>query len=181
MSSDRKNLRMAKLAPGLKPQPGGQGDTNPVLLLATAVSYASAGAVSEKQSNAHIPALYLLAGFSIELSLKAFILQKANQPAELFAIGHDLEKAWKRALALGMDLSQSTISPEDFSWLIAASAPHHKAITFRYLPDVQPFIAKAAPPDMIKGAGALCALVAQYVPMPRNDERPPLPKERRPR
>lgn len=155
---------MAKLAPGLKPRPGSRGETTPALLLATAASYASAAeAADEKKSQNHIPALYLLSAFSIELSLKAFILSQTGDAKELSDIGHDLSKAWKRARSLGLDVSTSIIPLSDFDWLIEAVAPHHKAMTFRYMPNVQTFTSKAAPPDMMKGAGALCAIVARSV------------------
>lgn len=155
---------MVRLAPGLKPKSGGDGSPTPTNLLAVAVSYAGAAdTLNQTFSNAHIPAFYLLTGFSLELSLKAFLLHRTKDAVEVESLRHDLSKIWARAKELGFDTSLSTISATDFDWMIAAIAPHHKAHTFRYLPDVQPFVATIAPPDLVKGAAAMCALVNRHI------------------
>lgn len=160
---------MAKLAPGLKPRLKGDGETKPHLLLAAAVAYARAAKLALDDSPAQmIMPAYMLAGFSVEFSLKAYILQKTGDAALLFALGHNLRSAWSKATALGLDVNGMHLRADDFGWLIEAFSDHHERMTFRYLPDVKPFKVTITPADLVIGAGAFAAVVARDVSIPED-------------
>lgn len=59
-------------------------------------------------NGAHSPAIWFLAHFAFELFLKSAIAAKGRNPAEIKAIGHDLEKALEGAEALGLGINEST-------------------------------------------------------------------------
>jgi hypothetical protein len=70
---------------------------------------------------------YFLFCHALELLLKAQVLATGGDQEELFAIRHDLEKAYGRAVELGY-------SPGDdrAKQLVIWLAPYHKDHTFRY-------------------------------------------------
>lgn len=154
-----------RLAPGMKPHDGGDGGTRPFLLLATATAYARAArlALNDNVDQMMVPA-YLLAGFSVEFSLKAFILQKTGDLDLTVGFGHKLRPAWAKAVELGLDVTDlKGVDDGDLDWMIDAFADHHDVMTFRYLPDVQPFVMSITPSDLIEGAIALTVAVARDV------------------
>jgi hypothetical protein len=70
---------------------------------------------------------YFLFCHGLELLLKAQILATGGDRAELFAIRHDLEQAYDRAVQLGYQPADDRVK-EIIVWL----APYHKHHTFRY-------------------------------------------------
>lgn len=58
----------------------------------------------ENQSENHIPIAHL-AGFAIELGLKAYLLRNGHSEAEVKQISHDLKKAWNKAHSSGLRIS----------------------------------------------------------------------------
>lgn len=158
---------MAKLAPGLKPRASGTGGTRPYLLLSTAAEYAHvAGLAVSGDPMALMTPIYLLTGFSVELSLKAFILQKTGDELRIAKMGHRLRDLWTAAVEQGLELSDRTISHADFAWMIDAMADHHQNLTFRYMPDVEPFVMTISPADMVKAAQALSGALRRHIVYP---------------
>lgn len=162
---------MAKFAAdGLVPRDGSDRQTKPYLLLATAASYAKAAELAhDNDPEVLLAPVYLLTGFSVELSLKAYILQQTRDPARIQRHGHKLKDAWADARSLGLDLSNLILTPQDFDWVIEAFADHHQALTFRYMPDVKPFVMRITPGDMVKASQALAGAVLKHVPFPEGD------------
>lgn len=110
--------------------------------------------------------IYLLTGFSVELSLKAYILQHTGDEQQIVKHGHRLRDLWSAANEQGLDLSGLTIAHADFAWMVDAMADHHQSLTFRYMPDVEPFVMSITPADMVKGAQALVGAIAKHVDYP---------------
>ena len=96
-------------------------------------------------------------------------LQQTRYPARIQRHGNKLKDAWADARALGLDLSNLILTPQDFDWMIEAFADHHQALTFRYMPDVKPFVRRITPGDMVKASQALAGTVLKHVPFPEGD------------
>ncbi|WP_433934390.1 hypothetical protein [Brevundimonas diminuta] len=156
-----------RLAPGLELRDGAHG-TSPSLLIRTAASYATSAEVVLRSVTEHFatagqtPALYLLAGFSIELALKAYILERCRDQTVIEKLSHDLEKAWHTANEHQIDLSRMRNSAENLDEIIRDFSPHHRHLTFRYLPEVKPFRA-VMPPDLVQVSTDLCFCIAKQL------------------
>lgn len=73
-----------------------------------------------------------LAAFSIELVLKAAILSQTRDETELRTLGHDIERAFDRAVELGYRIPDPMIG-----LMVHKLGAYHRELTFRYLPDVE--------------------------------------------
>ena len=78
------------------------------------------------------PAFYLLIGFALELLLKAVCMQGGVSSSEVKTLGHDLHKAYLRAMQAGM--LPEFMTP--LGNLALALRDQHKKNVFRYTPDV---------------------------------------------
>jgi hypothetical protein len=113
-------------------------DTSAPNLFAAAKSYGVAMARLLPDFEAEGPAaaiampFYLLAGFAIELSLKAVVLRTHSNVAELRKLGHDLDAAFRAATTCGFTSSDHG----EFGKLVARLSPIHKGLVARYVPDV---------------------------------------------
>jgi hypothetical protein len=70
--------------------------------------------------------IYLLAGFQIELLLKAYLTAVGATDKDLKDIGHDLDAAYNAAVAKGL---KSSLPISD---IIAKMSDPHKKLAFRY-------------------------------------------------
>jgi hypothetical protein len=76
------------------------------------------------------PAFYLLVGFTIELSLKAFILQQTGDQRRIETLRHDLLRIEAEAEGAGFVAADWRLGN-----LVATMAEHHRSHVFRYTPD----------------------------------------------
>lgn len=110
--------------------------TTPPNLIINATAYFMAAekldvAELDEASFARIaPAFYLLVGFAIELSLKAFILQSTGDQKRIAGLGHDLVRLESEAQAAGFQANSPLMTS-----LVATMADYHRTHVFRYPPD----------------------------------------------
>jgi hypothetical protein len=110
--------------------------TTPVNVIDNATAYLMAAekldvADLEDASFSRIaPAFYLLVGFAIELSLKAFILQATGDQRQIETLRHDLLQIETEAEAAGFVAVDWRLGN-----LVATMADHHRSHVFRYTPD----------------------------------------------
>ena len=83
-----------------------------------------------------------LAAFSIELVLKAAILSQTGDEDELRDLGHDIEKAFDRAVQLGYRIPDPMIG-----LMVHKLGTYHRELTFRYLPDIE--VVELLEPDFL--------------------------------
>lgn len=76
------------------------------------------------------PGVALLAGFSIELALKAILSVCGWSDDELRDLGHDLRGCLKRSRACGLVVSDG----DGLEFVLKRCAGHHKRLTLRYIP-----------------------------------------------
>jgi hypothetical protein len=78
------------------------------------------------------PAFYLLIGFTLELLLKAVCMSGGASQAQLKSLGHDLHKAYTRAMQTGKVPHFMT----PLGRLVLVLREQHRTHVFRYTPDV---------------------------------------------
>lgn len=160
--------RAPQLPAGLVPLEGTTGATTPSLLFRTAASYAmSAQMLVDQGSDSWLedektPAIYLLGCFSLELSLKSFVLARDPNPKTIRNLSHDLKAAWAKAKGLGFDPDSIQMPADHIPWLIEELGPHHKGTTLRYMPQAQPF-RMPAPEELTAGAINLCTAIKKHI------------------
>lgn len=73
----------------------------------------------------------LMIAFSIELSIKSFLLENGKTVADLKKIGHDLEKGWSECLAFPDAEARTQLNEENLS-LLAIISDLHTKMSLRY-------------------------------------------------
>lgn len=115
------------------------GDPSADTLSDNAKSYTAAASCLMSNGDldtALAPAFYLLTGFALELFLKAVCMRGGASSGELVALGHDLHKAYTRAMKTGM--VPQVMTP--LGSLVLALNDQHRTHVFRYTPDVPQLI-----------------------------------------
>lgn len=77
------------------------------------------------------PPFFATAGYAIELSLKAYILQRGGTERDCRNVGHDLQAAMRKACEHGLQQPCKEITT-----LLAKIGPYHRHSNFRYMKPV---------------------------------------------
>jgi hypothetical protein len=106
------------------------------------------------------PPRYYLLGHSAELALKSFLLAKGATLSELkHSIGHDLEKAWERAIEVGLLQFISVPSEEESSLRLlnkTYKVKEHEYIVAGYRHWPQPVIMQSFVARVLDAIRELC-------------------------